>query len=156
MICIFVGVFTTYIMANLAGNKSGKRADAAAKVAVLRLEPAEGKALLIVARKGFIAKAAGMNLTLDSKPVAQIKAPQFTALEIDPGMHRLGLELAGFAGKQSASEIHTFEAVASGRIILVVTMAMGLVQGSMRIAPMPAGPEAVALLRPMTMILPES
>ena len=75
MICIFVGVFTTYIMANLAGNKSGKRADTAAKAAILRLEPADGKALLIVARKGFVAKAAGMNLTLDGRPIAQIKAP---------------------------------------------------------------------------------
>lgn len=71
----FFGVFTAYIMANLVGTKRGKAATPEQKQAALDFRPQfHDQALLIVYREGFVGKAAGLDLSLDDRFVAQLTA----------------------------------------------------------------------------------
>ena len=74
---LIMGAFTAYIMANLAGNRKVATADPAAKAQALAFTPPAGKALIYLYREGFVGKAAGLNVAVDGKVVAQLKSPRF-------------------------------------------------------------------------------
>src|SRR5580658_10885946 len=82
-------IASVYILTALAGNRKVAMASGADKATALELAPPPGKALLVVAREGFIAKLVGINLELDGAGFAQLKSPAFTLLEIAPGAHTL-------------------------------------------------------------------
>lgn len=102
---LFAGGITGYLMANLQGTKSSPPATEAEKAAALSLRPSPGKAMILIHRQGFVGKAAGMEITLDGRVLGQLKSPQFTAAEVDPGAHSLGFGFVGLAAAQNRPEV---------------------------------------------------
>jgi len=98
---VFFGALTAYLLANLAGNRKVAKASREERDAALALKPPPGKALLVVYRDGFVGKAAGLNITVDGKVVAQLKSPRFVVIPLDPGVHSVDAAFGGLAGAQN-------------------------------------------------------
>jgi len=156
MVGAFLGVFTAYIMANLAGTKLGKAATREQKQAVLGFSPEPGHALLIVYREGFVGKAAGMDLSVDDRFVAQLKSPRFTAISVLPGGHQLSMAFGGLAGKQSKPTVEGFIAAPGDVIAFRATMQMGMMKNSIVVERITTDQDLVRRLTPMIMIAPEA
>ncbi|WP_395943703.1 hypothetical protein [Brevundimonas sp.] len=151
-----VGVFTAYIMGNLAGNRRGKAAGEAQKQAALDFRPDHGdQALLIVFREGFIGKAAGMDLSVDGRFIAQLKSPRFTAISVAPGGHQLSMAFGGLAGKQNKPTVEGFIAKPGDVIAFRATMAMGALKNRIVVERVESRETLSLRLKPMIMIAPE-
>jgi hypothetical protein len=96
-----IGLLSAFVFANLSGNRRIANASDADKGAALSRQPPPGKALLFLYREGYVARLAGMNLTVDDKPVAQLKAPRFTCIVVPAGRHVISGRFGGLAGAQS-------------------------------------------------------
>lgn len=130
---VFAGVIVGYLMANLQGTKASPAASEEQKAAALSLRPSPGKALIIVHRQGFVGKAAGMEVTLDDRLLGQLKSPQFTAVEVDPGVHALGLGFVGLAAAQNKREIVQVS-VAEGQVVAYrATISMGMGKNTIKV-----------------------
>lgn len=132
---IFCGVFTAYILANLAGNRKVADAGAEEKAAALALAPPPGQALLVAYRVGFVAKLAGLNLALDGREFAQLTAPKFTSLVVSPGAHTLTGAFGGLAGAQSKGAGFDFNAAPGSVTVVRINAQMGMVQGAVKFTP---------------------
>jgi hypothetical protein len=130
----FIGAFTAYILANLAGNRKVAAASPAERDAALGFQAPEGKALAYLYREGFVAMAAGMNLSVDGREVAQLKSPRFTRLVVSPGTHALAAAFGGLAGAQSKAARYDLSVTAGEVVVLKLGAAMGLVQGGVSFA----------------------
>nr|WP_314435839.1 hypothetical protein [uncultured Brevundimonas sp.] len=150
----FLGIFTAYIMANLAGTKRGKAATAEQKQAVLDFRPEPGKAMLIVFREGFVGMAAGMDLRVDDQFVAQLKSPRFTAISVEPGGHRISMAFGGLAGKQNKPTLEGFIAAPGEIVAFRAVMAMGALKNRIRLERVDSRETLTLRLTPMTMIAP--
>ena len=151
----FFGVFTAYIMANLVGTKRGKAATPEQKQAALEFRPDADKALLIVYREGFVGKAAGLDLSLDDRFVAQLKSPRFTAVSVAPGGHQLSMAFGGLAGKQNKPTLEGFIAAPGEVIAFRATMQMGMMKNRIVVDRITTDQDLVQRLKPMIMIAPE-
>ncbi|MFA4938376.1 hypothetical protein [Brevundimonas sp.] len=155
MVGAFLGIFTAYIMANLAGTKLGKAATPEQKQAVLEARPEPGQALLIVYREGFVGKAAGMDLSVDDRFVAQLKSPRFTAISVSPGGHQLSMAFGGLAGKQNKPTLEGFIAAPGDVIAFRATMQMGMMKNRIVVERIESDEALLQRLKPMIMIAPE-
>jgi hypothetical protein len=152
---LFIGAFTAYILANLAGNRKVVTADAAQHAAAVAMAPADGKTLVYVYREGFVGKAAGMNVAIDGKPVAQLTSPRFTVATVAPGEHTVSAAFGGLAGPQNKTAEEAFTAEAGGVHAFRITLSMGLLQNSIQLAPMPDLAAVKAALGRMKMTTPD-
>ena len=150
----FLGIFTAYIMANLAGTKRGKAATAEQKQAVLDFRPEPGKAMLIVFREGFVGMAAGMDLLVDDQFVAQLKSPRFTAVSVEPGGHQISMAFGGLAAKQNKPTLEGFIAAPGEIVAFRATMAMGALKNRILLERVDSRDTLTLRLTPMTMIAP--
>lgn len=156
MVGAFLGVFTAYIMANLVGTKRGKAATPEQKQAALSLRPQfHDQALLIVYREGFVGKAAGLDLSVDDRFVAQLKSPRFTAVSVASGGHQLAMAFGGLAGKQNKPTLEGFIAAPGEVIAFRATMQMGMMKNRIVVERISADQDLVQRLKPMIMIAPE-
>ncbi len=157
MVGAFLGIFTAYIMANLAGTKLGKAATPEQKQAVLDFRPQfHDQALLIVYREGFVGKAAGMDLSVDDRFVAQLKSPRFTAISVAPGGHQLSMAFGGLAGKQNKPTLEGFIAAPCDVIAFRATMQMGMMKNRIVVERIQSDDALIQRLKPMIMIAPEA
>lgn len=157
MVGAFLGIFTAYIMANLAGTKLGKAATPEQKQAVLDFRPQfHDQALLIVYREGFVGKAAGMDLSVDDRFVAQLKSPRFTAISVAPGGHQLSMAFGGLAGKQNKPTLEGFIAAPGDVIAFRATMQMGMMKNRIVVERIQSDDALIQRLKPMIMIAPEA
>jgi len=129
----FLGIFVAYIGGNLAGNRKAPKASAAQRDAALSLTPASDQALLIVYREGFVGMAAGMNVILDGRSVAQLKSPRFTALSIPAGEHGLQLGFGGLAKAQNRDSEWRFTAAPGEVVAFRAVMAMGALKNAIQV-----------------------
>jgi hypothetical protein len=150
-----VGVFTAYILANLAGNRKVATADAGAKAAALAMAPPPGKALVYAYRDGFVGMAAGLNVSVDDKPVAQLKSPRFTCVAVSPGVHSLGAAFGGLAGPQNKGAQVEVPAAAGGVYVFKLGVSMGALQNSIKAEPMTDLTPAKAKMSGMSMTVPD-
>jgi hypothetical protein len=149
----FLGALTFYVLWNLSGNRKLARASEAQRAQALSLTPPEGQALVYVVRTGFVARAAGMDVSIDRVLRAQIKAPQFTCLVVSPGTHELSAELGGGAGRQSRPSTQQLTLAPGQALGVRVTIRMGAVQNSLAFETLD-GPALQQTIRGMTMIAP--
>lgn len=152
---LFVGGFTAYILANLAGNRKVATADAGQVGQALAMSAPAGKALVYVYRQGFVGMAAGLNVSVDGKPVAQLTSPRFTVVTVAPGPHTLSAGFGGLAGPQNKVATEPFTAEPGGVYAFRLTLAMGMLQNSIQIAPMPDLAPVKSALGGMKMTVPE-
>jgi len=145
------GAITAYILGNLAGNRSIASASGADRAAAIARTPPPGKMLLYVVREGFIARMAGLNISIDGRPVAQLKAPRFTLIALPARQTTLGAAFGGLAGAQSKPNEIVLEPPANGILVVKITIAMGLVQGSVKFAVAPDAEAARKSLASTTM-----
>jgi len=145
------GAFTAFILGNLAGNRRIANASGADRTAALARAAPPDKALLYIYRTGFIAKLAGLNLAIDGRPVAQLKAPRFTLITVPARPLMLTAGFGGLAGPQSKKGELTIDASAGGIIVVKVTIAMGLAQGKVKMEQEPNGETARGALAAFTM-----
>lgn len=138
-----IGSFVTMGMMNMAGNKPVAVADAKTRAGILALKPPPGSGLLIVVREGFMGKANGIDLKLDDRFVAQLKSPRFTALNIQPGQHRLTAAFAGPLNAGSKTGDETFTIASGESVVFRVTLAMKMTTSDV-ILTREANPPAVA------------
>lgn len=151
-----LGVITAYLMANLAGNRKGVAASGAQKDAAVNLAPPAGQALLIVYREGFVGMAAGLNVSVDGRVVAQLKSPRFTAVPLSIGTHELMLSFGGLAGAQNNAAIERFGAGDGEVVVYRATVAMGALKNSVNVQRISADATLSAKLKSMTMTAPET
>lgn len=154
LVGMIFGTFTAYIMANLAGNKKGVAASDADKQAAVSLTPPPGQALLIVMREGFVGMAAGLNVTVDGRVVAQLKSPRFTAIPLSVGSHEMELAFAALAGKQNKPAVERFGAGAAEVVVYRAKVAMGALQNTIALERIHADADLSNKLRGMTMTAP--
>ena len=153
---VFVGVLIAYVMANLAGNRKVATASAAEKAQALTLQAPPGRGLLIVYRKGYVGKAAGLNLALDGQPLAQLRSPRFTAIPVTPGEHVLSASFGGLAGPQNKvnTSMVTFQ---PGEVLAVKAgVSMGLIQNTIKLEAVPVDDDLKRILTGMPMVAPET
>ena len=110
------GVASAFIFANLSGNRSIANASEAEKEAALTGAPPDGKALLFLYRRGYIAKLVGMDFAVDGNPVAQLKSPHFTCIVVPAGAHIVTAAFGGFAKAQARVGECVFNATPGGVI----------------------------------------
>jgi hypothetical protein len=123
-------VFIAYILSNLAGNRKVAAAGADERAQALAMRAPVGKALLIPYREGFVAKLAGLNLSIDGRQFVQLTSPKFACLAISPGRHTLSGVFGGLAGPQSKAANVEFEAPEGSVTVVRINANMGLVQGA--------------------------
>ncbi|MGA0599898.1 DUF2846 domain-containing protein [Caulobacter sp. KR2-114] len=152
---IFFGGFTAYILANLAGNRKVATADAGQQAQALTMTAPADKALVYVYRQGFVGMAAGLNVSVDGRTVAQLTSPRFTVVSVAPGAHTLTAGFGGLAGAQNKVASEPFTAEAGGVYAFRLTLSMGMLQNSIQIAPMPDLAPVKAALGGMKMTAPE-
>ena len=111
---------------------------------------------LIVYREGFVGKAAGLDLSLDDRFVAQLKSPRFTAVSVAPGGHQLSMAFGGLAGKQNKPTLEGFIAAPGEVIAFRATMQMGMTKNRIVVDRISADQDLVQRLKPMIMIAPEA
>jgi hypothetical protein len=131
---LLAAFFTTFIMANLAGNRAARSASSGEKDQALNAQPPSGKALLYLYREGFVAKLVGLNVSVDGREVAQLKSPRFTCVTVAPGTHTVAAAFGGAVGPQSRSAELTVDTPPGSVIALRMTMRMGALKGSVDIA----------------------
>lgn len=133
MLCgLVAGGISTYLLANLAGTKAQPAASDEQKQAALA-PPSAGRSRILVARQGFVAMAAGLNITIDGRLVTQLKSPQWTALDVEPSAHSLRAAFTGLAGKQSKAVDTAFE-VQDGEIaVFVLNVSLGALKNTVSV-----------------------
>lgn len=127
---VILGVFVGYLAANLQGTKAGPQASEAQRAAALSLRPSPGKALVVVYREGVMGMAAGLNITLDGAPLAQIKSPQFTATEVAPGRHVVTCGFGGLAAAQNKPVVAEADLREGETAVYRITMRMGALKNT--------------------------
>lgn len=96
-----LGLLSAFVFANLSGNRRIANASDADKAVALSRQPPPGKALVFLYREGYVAKLAGMNVSIDAKPVAQLKSPRFTCIVVPAGHHVISAKFGGLVSAQS-------------------------------------------------------
>lgn len=129
----FIGAFVAFIGGNLAGNRKVAMASGETRDMTLSFQPKPGHALLVIYREGFVGMAAGMNVNLDGQPVAQLKSPRFTALNLTPGDHTVTFDFGGLAGAQNNQAEVVVPAVDGQVVALKATMAMGALKNTIAV-----------------------
>jgi hypothetical protein len=152
---MMAGVFTAFIMGNLAGNRKGVAATSEQKAAAVALTPPAGQGLLIVLREGFVGKAAGLNVVVDSRTVGQLKSPRFTAIPLEPGQHELTMSFGGLAAKQNKPAVQSFSLQAGQTVAILAKVSLGAMQNTIALQNLPADAALSAKLQGMTMTAPE-
>lgn len=127
------GGLAGYLAFNLSGNRKVAEADAQTRAKALEFAAPPGAAALYLYRTGFVGKAAGMNIEVSGRPVAQLKSPRFTRVEVAPGTHLVRAYFGGGAGAQSNAAEATVEAQAGGVIVLKCSLAMGALKNRVKI-----------------------
>lgn len=151
----FAGVFTTYILGNLAGNRKVATVSGADKDAALSFSPPPGKALVVVYRTGFIGSAAGLNVRVDGKEVAQLKSPRFTVIACDAGPCVLSARFGGLAGPQN-KDAETPLVLEAGQVLCFTSkISMGALRNTVRLEEEPLSDDLRRKLRGMTMVRAE-
>lgn len=149
----FGGAGTAYILANLAGNRKVALASGADKAKALEFVPPPGQALLVVQRRGYIAKLAGLNLFLDEREFAQLKSPAFTCLAVTPGAHTLAVRFGGLAGPQSKPGTWDFQAPDGGVVGVRIDVGLGLAQNAFKFTPESDVAQLRAQVSPIPMVV---
>lgn len=128
-----IGAFVAFIGGNLAGNRKVEIATGETRDTTLSFQPRPGHALLVIYREGFVGMAAGMNVNLDGQPVAQLKSPRFTALNLMPGEHIVTFGFGGLAKAQNYQAEVVVPAIDGQVIALKATMAMGALKNTIAV-----------------------
>jgi hypothetical protein len=134
-----------YLRWNLSGNRKIAEADAGQRERAMAFAPGEGQAAIYFIRTGFVAKAAGMNISIDGRDVAQLKSPQFTCVAVSPGAHEIGMALAGGAGAQSQANTTSVTLEPGGVVSLLFNIKMGGLKNMIAV-------ETLAIDRARTMV----
>jgi hypothetical protein len=151
-----LGVITAYSLANLAGNRKVAVADDSARAQALKLTPPEGKALVVVWREGFMGMAAGLNIAVDGREVAQLKSPRFTVIALSPGPHKVTAAFGGLAGPQNNPSAFDVEAAAGAVTVLKVGLKMGALKNTVAFTPQDSVADAQAQLARVPMVVAEA
>lgn len=133
MIAAVAGALTFIVMFNLSGNRSVANADAASRSRALAFEVWPDKTALYLVRTGFIGMAAGMNVSVDGKPVAQLKSPRFTRLDITPGAHSVTASFGGGLSGQTKPVDFQFTGAPSEIVVLKLSMGIGALKNPVQI-----------------------
>ncbi len=147
----FAGLFTAYILGNLSGNRSVANASEAQRKQALAAVPPPGKMLLYVQRYGFVAKLAGLNVSIDGRVVAQLKSPRFTLITLPARAFTLSAKFGGLAGPQSQGGEIVIAPPPGGIVVVKASTEIGLVQGSIRLVVQPDAVAARNALASVTM-----
>lgn len=149
------GLIAAYLMANLAGNRAGKAASSAQKTEALETPPPVGRARLYLYREGFVAKLAGLNVSVDGQVVAQLKSPQFTCVTLAPGSHIVSAAFGGLAGPQNKAAELQLDIPEGGAAAVRMTMKMGVARNAIDLALQPDVGATKITLAGMAMVQPE-
>lgn len=129
------GAFTFYILFNLSGTRKDNKADATMRADALKFAAPAGQARVYVLRTGFAGKAAGMDVSMDGAPLAQLKAPRFTMVDLTPGAHECRAAFSGGAGTQNRQCSVKFDAAAGTVTVLRISVSLGMLKNELIIAP---------------------
>ncbi len=149
-----IGSFVTMGMMNMAGNKPVAIADDKTRAAVLALKPPPGTGQVIVFREGFFGKANGVNLALDGRFFAQLKSPRFTAINVQPGEHKLSASLAGAMDAGSVPGQASFTLASGQSLAFRITLAMKMTTSNVTLEPVADTAAVAAKLARVKMVTP--
>ena len=118
IIGLSLGVVAGAVYLGLAGNKRVALASGDARQAALA-PVGDGSARVIVFRRGFVGKLAGVDVYLDGAARTQLKSPRFAALTVSPGVHTLETRMQNKPSKALA-----VEAFANATVIVEIEVGM--------------------------------
>lgn len=137
IIPLTIGAIAGYALYNLSGNRHVEEADPETQRRALAFEAAPpGQTALYLIRTGFVGMAAGMNVEIDGKHVAQLKSPRFTRIDVPNGHHVIRASFGGGLAPQSNPAELSIEAKPEDEIqIFELGLGMGALKNSIRITP---------------------
>jgi hypothetical protein len=133
MIAVGAGVVTFLLMYNLSGNRAVANADEATRRRAIAFDVWPDKTALYLVRQGFVGMAAGMNVDVDGKSVAQLKSPRFTRLDIAPGVHNVSASFGGGLASQTKPVTLQFTGAPSEIVVLKLSMSLGALKNQVQI-----------------------
>lgn len=149
-----IGAFVFYFLYAKSGNRAVAKADEATRHRALQFACPPGKALLYLARTGFKGSAIGVDIAVDGRTLAQLKAPMFTCLELAPGPHRLQAEVGGRSALHPAGAESALVLEAGTVTLLHIGMKTGLTRSQLVFEPWTLD-TAQQKLASIGMVLPE-
>jgi len=152
---LLFGAITAYALSNLAGIRKVATADQAARTAALAMAPPPGKALIYLYREGFVGMAAGLNVAVDGKTIAQLTSPRFTCCVVSPGPHTLSAAFGGLAGPQNRSEAVEVMASPASVHVYRLSLSLGALKNTIKATPVTDLAAAKATLGRMKMTTPD-
>ena len=150
-----LGMFTWYFLSNVANNRKVQSVPDAERDAMLASSPSAGSGFVYVYRDGFMGKAVGMDVVVDSQQVAQLKSPRFTRLVLPAGDHTLAAGPKGFSGAQNKAAATAFALGEGETIVFALRLKAGMVQNSVTLEREADARVALSRLRLMTMVAPD-
>jgi hypothetical protein len=124
------GLIGAYLAANLSGNRRQAAADPLEKFEALESEPPTGRARLFLYREGFVARLAGLNVSVDGQVVTQLKSPQFACITLAPGRHVLAAAFGGLAGPQNRAAQLIIEAEPNADAAVLMAVKLGVARNA--------------------------
>ena len=109
-----------YLM--VSGNRAMPLADDATRAAALA-GPGGDAAQLLVVRRGYVGKLAGVDVLVDGVVATQLKSPRFAALRLAPGSHEV---VATVQGKATSPQV--IDLAAGETAVIRIDMAIGRAQ----------------------------
>lgn len=125
------------LRASLANNRPETRLSPADGAAALVAPPAPGQARLILFRDGVVAHKLGVDVLIDDAPVAQLRSPRATALDVAAGRHRITLGLSATAARSARLEPLTVDLTSGETCVVKIRVDMGLAKNSFTMAALP-------------------
>jgi hypothetical protein len=133
MVATAAGIVVFVLAYNLSGNRAIANADEATRRRALGFELWPDKTALYLVRTGFVGMAAGMNIAIDGKPVAQLKSPRFTRLDIAPGPHAVTASFGGGLAGQTKAADFQFNGAPSEVVVLRLSVGLGALKNPLKI-----------------------
>lgn len=132
---IVFGVLIAFAVTSMSGNKKVVKVGADERARSLSALPPNGQAVAWVYREGFVGKAVGINVSLDSQDVAQLKSPACTRILLTAGTHTLGASFSGIGGMSPNPASAPVDVKGGETLVFKLTMKMGAVKNTLLLEP---------------------
>jgi hypothetical protein len=133
MIAAATGIVVFVAAHNLSGNRAIANADEATRRRALNFELWPDKTALYLVRTGFVGMAAGMNISIDGQPAAQLKSPRFARLDVAPGPHAITACFGGGLAAQTRSADFQFTGAPGEVVVLRLSVGLGALKNPLKI-----------------------
>jgi hypothetical protein len=128
-----IASLTFYVASNLSGTNRSAKVPKETREDWLALNAPKGGAAVYFIRTGVVGKLAGMDVTVNGRPSAQLKSSQFTRIDVPAGSVSITASMSGGAGKQAKDEAVHLDLSGGEIAILHLVLSMGALKNQVKV-----------------------